>query len=190
MLHQPLTMRALIKTSLIAFAVGCANQQPAESPSDTAAEEPIQVVARSADGTEQQVRPATGTAATPLPNRDTSAEQQRTNEAALPTPSGTARSTSEPDNTRVNERDTREALTPLDQGENQSDRDATQFIRKAVMGDDSLSFTAKNVKIITVGGKVTLRGPVNSTRERSAIEAAAKRAPGVTSVDNQLEVKP
>jgi osmotically-inducible protein OsmY len=118
-------------------------------------------------------------------------DPQRANEAAMPASPEAMRSTTEPDNTRVNERDApREAVTPLDQGESQSDRDATQFIRKAVMADDSLSFTAKNVKIITAGGKVTLRGPVNSARERSAIESAAKRAPGVTSVDNQLEVKP
>ena len=39
----------------------------------------------------------------------------------------------------------------------------------AVMADGSLSFTAKNVKIITQNGKVTLRGPVNSADERNAI---------------------
>jgi len=57
------------------------------------------------------------------------------------------------------------------------------------MKDDSLSFTAKNVKIITVDGKVTLRGPVKSEAERSAIEAAARRVAGAAQVDNQLEVK-
>ena len=48
---------------------------------------------------------------------------------------------------------------------------------------------AKNVKILTVSGKVTLRGPVKSDAERSAVESKAKAAPGVTEVDNQLEVK-
>jgi osmotically-inducible protein OsmY len=57
------------------------------------------------------------------------------------------------------------------------------------MKDDSLSFTAKNVKIITVSGKVTLRGPVKTTQERAAIEAAARRIAGATQVDNQIEVK-
>ena len=57
------------------------------------------------------------------------------------------------------------------------------------MKDGSLSFTAKNVKIITINGKVTLRGPVKTDQERAAIEAAAKQVAGATQVDNQIEVK-
>jgi hyperosmotically inducible periplasmic protein len=96
----------------------------------------------------------------------------------------------QPDNTAVNERDrSSAALTPLDQRENKTDLEITQQIRKAVMADGSLSFTAKNVKIITAGGKVTLRGPVKTDAERSAIEAAARQVAGATSVDNQIEVK-
>lgn len=93
------------------------------------------------------------------------------------------------DNTKVNERDRKgSTLTPMDQGGG-GDRDITAAVRRAVVGDKALSFTAKNVKIITVGGKVTLRGPVKSEDEKSAIEAKAKATPGVASVDNQLEVK-
>jgi hypothetical protein len=95
-----------------------------------------------------------------------------------------------PDNTKVNERDrSSAAVTPLDQRENATDLDITQQIRKAVMADDTLSFTAKNVKIITAGGKVTLRGPVKTDAERNAIDAAARKVAGVTQVDNQIEVK-
>lgn len=95
-----------------------------------------------------------------------------------------------PDNTKVNERDTNSAVpTPGDQGNNASDLKITQKIRQAVMADGSLSFTAKNVKIITQNGKVTLRGPVNSEDERNRIEAAARKVAGATLVDNQLEVK-
>jgi hyperosmotically inducible periplasmic protein len=94
-----------------------------------------------------------------------------------------------PDNTKVNKRDRADtALTPMDQKNNQTDLDITQKIRQAVMGDSSLSFTAKNVKIITQNGKVTLRGPVNTAEERSAIEAAARKVAGAQ-VDNQIEVK-
>lgn len=94
-----------------------------------------------------------------------------------------------PDNTKVNQRDRdARALTPLDQGENRSDLEITRSIRKAVMADSSLSFTAKNVKIITRDGTVTLRGPVKNAAERSAIEAAAHQVAGVTQVDNQLEI--
>jgi hypothetical protein len=95
-----------------------------------------------------------------------------------------------PDNTKVNKRDTNSAaLTPMDQNNNQSDLKITQQIRQAVMADGSLSFTAKNVKIITQNGKVTLRGPVNSAQERDAIDAAARKVAGASQVDNQLEVK-
>ena len=95
-----------------------------------------------------------------------------------------------PDNTRVNKRDANSAaLTPIDQGNDETSLKVTQQIRQALMADDSLSFTAKNVKIITRNGKVTLRGPVNSEDERSRIEAAAQKIAGAAQVDNQLEVK-
>lgn len=90
----------------------------------------------------------------------------------------------------MNERDADEAaLTPLDPGNSKEDLRITKAIRKAVVADDALSFTAKNVKIITLNGKVTLRGPVNSDSERANIEATARRVAGATHVDNQLEVK-
>ena len=96
----------------------------------------------------------------------------------------------QPDNTKVNERDASTAtLTPGDQGNNATDLKITQQIRQAVMADGALSFTAKNVKIITQSGKVTLRGPVKSEDERSRIEAAARKVAGAAQVDNQLEVK-
>ena len=80
-------------------------------------------------------------------------------------------------------------MTPVDQGGSEADRTMTQHIRQAVMKESSLSFTAKNVKIITVNGKVTLRGPVKTAGERATIEAAARKVVGVTQVENQLEVK-
>ncbi|MDB4937351.1 MAG: hypothetical protein JWP87_4323 [Labilithrix sp.] len=101
---------------------------------------------------------------------------------------GVANGTADATNTKINDRDRHGALTPLDQGGG-NDRDITAAVRRAVVGDKALSFTAKNVKIITVGGKVTLRGPVKSEEEKSSIEAKAKATTGVASVDNQLEVK-
>jgi hyperosmotically inducible protein len=93
------------------------------------------------------------------------------------------------DNTRVNERDRASAaLTPMDQGESAEDRDLTQSIRKSVIADDSLSFTAKNVKIITRDGRVTLRGAVNNAREKATIERAATDLAGPKKVTNELEV--
>lgn len=99
------------------------------------------------------------------------------------------KSLAEPDNTRVNERDREgSALTPFDQGENPADREITRRIRKRVVGEDSLSFTAKNVKIITRDGKVTLRGPVRNQAERQTIERLAREVAGPSHVVNDLEV--
>src|SRR5688500_4504747 len=93
------------------------------------------------------------------------------------------------DNTEKNERDRNAAaLTPGDQGESEADRPITQQLRHAVVGHDGLSTTAANVKIITVDGVVTLRGPVNSAEEQSPIGTIAQPVAGVKRVDNQLEI--
>ncbi len=57
------------------------------------------------------------------------------------------------------------------------------------MGDPSFSVTAKNVKVITVGQKVTLRGPALNDGEKAAIGALAQRTAGVNEVDNLLDVQ-
>jgi osmotically-inducible protein OsmY len=94
-----------------------------------------------------------------------------------------------PDNTTVNDRDRgMDATTPMTQGNAPSEVDITANVRRAIMADDTLGFDAKNVKIITVGTKVTLRGPVATGREKAAIAAHAHVA-GVTEVDDQLEIE-
>lgn len=92
------------------------------------------------------------------------------------------------DNTKVNTRDRKDSLTPMDQSNSAAQIAITANIRKGIMGDKTVSFNGKNVKIITVGTTVTLRGPVQSSKERTAIEGIAKRTAGVGDVDNQLEV--
>lgn len=94
------------------------------------------------------------------------------------------------DNTGRNARDADgNTLTPMDQGESEADRTITQEIRKAVVGHDQLSTNAKNVKIITNNGVVTLRGPVKNESERSTIASFAQKTGGVKRVDNQLEIE-
>jgi osmotically-inducible protein OsmY len=94
------------------------------------------------------------------------------------------------DNSGKNVRDRAErALTPTDQGGSEADRTITQEIRKAVVADDALSMNAKNVKIITIDGVVTLRGPVKSAEEKARIASVSTKAAGVKRVDNQLEVE-
>ena len=96
-----------------------------------------------------------------------------------------------PDNTDVNVRDRRgETLTTSgDQSERATDRTLTQRIRQAIVADESLSTTAKNVKIMMINGLVTLRGPVHSLQEKGSIAATAQHIAGTNKVDNQLEVK-
>jgi len=106
-------------------------------------------------------------------------------EGTPPAPAPTA-----PDNTGRNVRDRGgTTMTPGDQSESEADRTVTQQIRRAVVADDSLSALAKNVKIITTDGVVTLRGPVQSPHEKEAIETKARQFAGINQVDNQLEVK-
>ena len=95
----------------------------------------------------------------------------------------------EPDNTKKNEGDDRPgAVTAQDQGGSEQDRTITQQVRQAVVKDDSLSTAAKNVKIVTIEGVVTLRGPVKSNEEKTTLASFAQNVEGVKRVDNQLEV--
>ena len=80
------------------------------------------------------------------------------------------------------------SVTPIDQGEAQSDIDITAAIRRAIIADKNLSMYAKNIKIITRDGAVTLRGPVLNPSEMMAIREIAMAVPGVRSVDNNLEI--
>ena len=103
--------------------------------------------------------------------------------------SGWRHATSRADNSRLNvrDRDSR-TLTPLDQGNSQTDVDTTAQIRKEIMADSDMTTNAKNVKIITLNGDVTLRGPVNTADEKSRIAAIADRIASANNVDNQLDV--
>jgi len=104
----------------------------------------------------------------------------------LTAPVGAA--SSEVDNTARNVRDRDAAnLTPLDQSNSAPDLALTQTIRQGITSDDSMSMQARNVKVITQNGVVTLRGPVETEQERATIESLAKDA-GATRIDNQLEI--
>jgi hyperosmotically inducible periplasmic protein len=81
------------------------------------------------------------------------------------------------------------APTPPDQVESEADLQISANIRKAIVADDSLSTNAQNVKIITAGGIVTLRGPVKTQQEKATIESKAKQVAGVTQVNNLLELE-
>jgi osmotically-inducible protein OsmY len=96
-----------------------------------------------------------------------------------------------PDNTKTNQGDaSKNAKTADQQKMNPADRETTKKIRSALMDDKSLSTYAHNIKIITTDGMVTLKGPVRSEEEKSAIEAKARQIAGDSNVTNNLTVAP
>lgn len=93
------------------------------------------------------------------------------------------------DNTRMNARDQNTGDTAQSQSNAKGDRELLAAVRRSVVKDKSLSTTAHNVKIMAVNGVVTLRGPVKSDEEKAKVEALAKQVAGVTSVQNNLDIK-
>ena len=97
--------------------------------------------------------------------------------------------TTPPDNTKINELDRNTARPTADQQkENRSDLEITRQIRRSITQDKALSTYAKNVKIITKDGGVTLKGPVRSEEEKKVIETKANDVAGATHVKSELEV--
>jgi hyperosmotically inducible periplasmic protein len=97
---------------------------------------------------------------------------------------------SKPDNTKTNERDrSGETKTSGDQSNSSADLKVTQAIRQALMKDGELSTTAKNIKIITANGQVTLRGPVKTAQEKAKVDQIARSAAGGAQIDDQLDVR-
>jgi hyperosmotically inducible protein len=96
------------------------------------------------------------------------------------------------DNTQVNRRDRDDrTITPVEQSNNQKSLEITSKIRQAIVGRDDFTVYGHNIKIITTeDGRVTLRGPVNSFRERDAIEKIASDVAGANRVHSQIEVVP
>jgi hypothetical protein len=89
---------------------------------------------------------------------------------------------------KTNQQD-RGSATADQQAENQGDRDLARKIRKAIIDDKNLSIYAHNVKVIARGGTVTLKGPVPSDEEKTAIESKAVEIAGAANVKNELIVK-
>jgi osmotically-inducible protein OsmY len=110
---------------------------------------------------EQQMRPASGV----VYEKETVIEEYNANEPSDP------------------------LAQPVEQGTSVDDQRTTEKIRMALEQDDTLSNEAKNVKVITLHQKVTLRGPVPSMDEAQRIEAHAKTVAGADNVYNQLSIK-
>jgi hyperosmotically inducible periplasmic protein len=93
------------------------------------------------------------------------------------------------DNTSINKRDNSpKARTADQQAETQQDRKLTQKIRRAIVADKSLSTYAHNVKIITVDGMVTLKGPVRSEEEKRTVEEKAAEIAGKGNIKSEIGI--
>jgi hyperosmotically inducible protein len=100
-------------------------------------------------------------------------------------------STTPTDNTKTNKPDAYNSAGTSDKQSNDAtDLNLTKEIRKSVLADKALSTYAHNVKIVSVGGNVTLSGVVRSDDERSAIEMKADAVAGKDHVVNKLKVAP
>jgi hypothetical protein len=110
---------------------------------------------------------------------------------ASPVPAPATPQQTAPDNTKMNKGDNDKYATTADQQKmNPADREITKKIRAAITDDKSLSTYAHNVKIITQDGKVTLKGPVRTEKEKADIEAKATAVAGASNVTNEIEVAP
>jgi hyperosmotically inducible protein len=97
----------------------------------------------------------------------------------------------QPDNSAVNARDHHaDAKTADHQGRStKRDVDLTRMIRRELTKDSSLSTYAKNIKIVTEDGNVTLRGPVHTNDEKMKVESIAQKIVGQANIQNELEIK-
>jgi osmotically-inducible protein OsmY len=96
-----------------------------------------------------------------------------------------------PDNSKTNQRDRDKAAATSDkQKMSPEDRELTRKIRAALTGDKSLSTYAHNIKILAQGGKVTLKGPVRSDEEKTALLSKAMGIAGEGNVTDQMDVAP
>jgi hyperosmotically inducible periplasmic protein len=92
----------------------------------------------------------------------------------------------EPDNTKMNKQ---EQPTADQAKNNKTDLQLQRRIRREIVKDKGLSTYAHNIKIVARDGKVTLRGPVKSDTEKTAIEQKATEIAGAGNVTNELTVK-
>lgn len=92
----------------------------------------------------------------------------------------------QPDNSSQNKD---HAVTAENQSHSTSDRAITRKVRKAIVADKSLSSYAHNIKVITLNGAVTLKGPVHSEEEKQKIQADAASVVSADAITNELTVK-
>jgi hyperosmotically inducible periplasmic protein len=91
-----------------------------------------------------------------------------------------------PDNSGQNKN---QGITAENQANTKADRVTTANIRKAIIADKNLSTYAHNIKVITVNGAVTLKGPVKSEEEKAQVASDAAGVVSADKITNNLTVK-
>jgi len=95
------------------------------------------------------------------------------------------------DNTKSNQTDaSNREVTADSQKENETDRGLVSRIRKNLMADKDLSTYAHNVKIMAIGGQITLNGVVRSDAEKRKVASLAEEVAGKKNVVNDLKIAP
>jgi hyperosmotically inducible periplasmic protein len=79
--------------------------------------------------------------------------------------------------------------TADNQSNAKADRLTTAQIRKAIIADKGLSTYGHNIKIITMNGTVTLKGPVKSEEEKQKIASDVSGVVSTDKITNALTVK-
>ncbi|MGH9729838.1 MAG: BON domain-containing protein [Candidatus Acidiferrales bacterium] len=102
-------------------------------------------------------------------------------------PSRAAAQQTPPDNTKKNQN---AGITADQQKNNSSDLQITRRIRRLIINDKTLSTYAHNIKVITRDGHVTLKGPVNSRKEKEVIAAKASEVAGQGNVTDEIRIVP
>jgi osmotically-inducible protein OsmY len=108
--------------------------------------------------------------------------------AQASTPNSLAQSSSAqaPDNSGQNKN---HPDTADNQTNAKDDRQITAKIRKALVAEKDLSTYAHNIKIVTVHGEVTLKGPVQTEDEKQKIVSLASTIVPPEKIVNDLTVK-
>lgn len=101
----------------------------------------------------------------------------------------TGRETGNASATNTGRENTGRDLTAQDQSNAPGDLEATQKIRRKIVSHDDLSFAAKNIRVITVDGKVTLAGEVESEQEKKEIMEIARNEAGGAQITDNLQVE-
>jgi hyperosmotically inducible protein len=91
-----------------------------------------------------------------------------------------------PDNSTQNKGQT---ATADNQPNSKADRQITAKIRKAIVSEKDLSTYAHNIKIITVNGEVTLKGPVQTEDEKQKVASVVANVVSPDKIVNELTVK-